>query len=122
LISRDVAKEAMSSSLPHRPPPLTPLTPREYLDALGRLPQGTHAVDDLPHLTAHLRHRLAPLGGDGGDVDGGGGDDPSEAAALAYMKHWSNLAVLEFLAEAAVAFEKVRTGQAQTLVTLNPKP
>lgn len=70
---------------------MSSLTPREYLDALGRLPQRTNAVEELPRLTTLLRRRLhepSPSHGDG-EV----GDDEWEAAALAYMKHWSSLAV-----------------------------
>ena len=69
------------------------LTPREYLDALGRLPQATRPDDELPRITAHLLKRLKCQ--DGED-------------ALHYLTHWSRLAALEFLAEAEQAFERIR--------------
>ena len=50
---------------------------KEYLEALGKLPQATRATDELLRITAHLRRRLVCE--DGTD-------------ALHYLQHWSNLA------------------------------
>ena len=80
------------------------ITLREYLDALSRLPQSTRAADELPRALARMRSRLD-------DAATRDADEPTARdarAAIAYATRWSELAALEFLAEADVARERGR--------------
>ena len=91
------------------------MTLREFLEALGKIPQLTDAAA-LPRVVAALRRRLRATstpaeGVDASDVIDDDDDDVDaslDAAATAYALHWAPLAVHEFLTEATQAYERTR--------------